>query len=149
MIAAIEVAEGITRQNYTFLSWTDFQEALMRARSTRDNPNSTQLQRERAAERLWDAIDGLVEAPPPPSPTPPPDRTDLIAAIEAAESRNQQNYTFVSWTDLQDALMQARSRRDDEASPQNHIDTAARRLWDAINGLVEAPSPTSPPDIPT
>jgi len=50
---------------------------------------------------------------------------------------------------LQDALMQARSRRDDEASPQNHIDTAARRLWDAINGLVEAPSPTSPPDIPT
>ncbi|MCL2572757.1 MAG: hypothetical protein FWE11_10180, partial [Defluviitaleaceae bacterium] len=96
-----------------------------------------------------DAIDGLVEAPPPPSPTPPPDRTDLIAAIEAAESRNQQNYTFVSWTDLQEALRIAISRRDDEATPQNHIDTAARRLWDAINGLVEAPSSTPPPDIPT
>jgi len=126
---AIEYAQALTREDYTFVSWTDMQEALLRAISVRDNASSTPAQRTSATTRLWNMIEALVDAPPPP---PVPDRTALINAIEYAEGLVRDDFTFVGWTDLQEALGRARAVRDNPNATEAQIASATTRLNAAI-----------------
>ena len=62
-------------------------------------------------------------------------RNALIAAITAAESRIQANYTPASWQEMTTALTSARTVRDNPNATQEQIDTATNKLLDALARL--------------
>lgn len=67
---------------------------------------------------------------------PKTDKSKLTAAIQAASSKNQKDYTAESWQKLQSALNSAKQVNQDTAATQAQIDTAANSLNTAIAGLV-------------
>jgi hypothetical protein len=142
--AAIMDAENRVMENYTAMSWTRLGNQLRVARSVYANEHATQEQIDASADRLWDAINGLVLAPPP-LPPPSEDRSGLAAAITEAENRVMENYTAMSWTRLTNQLRAARSAYANESITQEQVDAATDRLWTEINGLALAPPPPPPP----
>ena len=67
----------------------------------------------------------------------PADKTQLNAAISAAEALNAEDYTEASWTAMQEALEAARAVAADEEATQEAVDSAAQALNAAIGGLEE------------
>ena len=67
----------------------------------------------------------------------PADKTQLNAAISAAEALNAEDYTEASWTAMQEALKAAHAVAADEEATQEAVDSAAQALNAAIGALEE------------
>ncbi len=67
----------------------------------------------------------------------PADKTQLNAAISAAEALNAEDYTEASWTAMQEALDAAHAVAADEEATQEAVDSAAQALNAAIGALEE------------
>ena len=67
----------------------------------------------------------------------PADKTQLNAAISAAEALNAEDYTEASWTAMQEALEAAQAVAADEEATQEAVDSAAQALNAAIGALEE------------
>jgi len=130
---AIQEAEERMQSMYTSISWARLLNALRDARNVYNNLNATQLEIDDVTDSLRLAIETLEELPPEPEPV---DRTELIAAIEAAEARVQAMYTPISWARLQNPLRDARNIRDNANATQEQIELAMETLITALNGLV-------------
>ncbi|SDC95727.1 Chitinase A, N-terminal domain [Paenibacillus sp. UNCCL117] len=63
-------------------------------------------------------------------------KSELLAAIAVAQSKNEEDYTAASWTNLQTALTQAIAVNNDANASQAQADTAAANLQAAQNALV-------------
>ena len=133
---AIEEAESRIEANYTPDSWLWMQTMLYTAINVYDNADATQYQVDDAAYNLQAAIDALEEVPT----IPVVDRTALRAAIEAAKSKIEANYTPDSWSWMQAMFYTARNVYDNADATQSQVDDAANNLQAAINALVEIQS---------
>ena len=67
---------------------------------------------------------------------PSVDRTALAAAVDAAEDRNEADYTPASWAAFADALAEARGALADTNATQQQIDDATEALTTAQAALV-------------
>lgn len=129
---AIQLAETKVQYNYTDLSWAILQSQLNTARNVRDNENATQSQIDNALISLNAAISSLEELPAPPII----DRSALEIAISNAETREQANYTPLSWAILQSQLNTANYVNNNIDATQSQIDNATSSLEEAIISLV-------------
>lgn len=64
------------------------------------------------------------------------DKTELLTALEAAETKNQSDYTLDSWTVFAEAKATATSICDDEAATQESVNSATADLNKAMTDLV-------------
>ena len=74
------------------------------------------------------------------------DVSGLVAAIEAAQALDENNYTTDSWKVLASALEDGKAVLADSSSNQTAIDDAAKAINDAIANLVEG-DPDQPGDV--
>ena len=79
-----------------------------------------------AAQALRDAIDALVKRA---------DKTELEAAINAAEDLREEDYTEESWMEMQEKLETAKEVMENPEATQTQADDAAKALNDAVDAL--------------
>ncbi|MDD3793720.1 MAG: FIVAR domain-containing protein [Candidatus Gracilibacteria bacterium] len=127
LTATIQAAQNLTQTDYTALSWSALQTALINAISVRDNGNATQAQVDAAKTGLETAVKNLVAVG---------DKTTLNTTIQAAQNLTKTDYTAGSWTALETALTNATSVRDNGNASQIEIDAANTSLIDAVKNLV-------------
>ena len=103
------------------------EEKLQEAKAVLDDPLASDTEIADAAQALRDAIDALVKRA---------DKTELEAAINAAEDLKEEDYTEESWTEMQEKLEAAKEVMDDPEAAQTQADDAAKALNDAVDALV-------------
>ena len=122
LLAAIEDAESKTETNFTTETWAAFAEALADAQALVNNV-TTQDAIDAATEALVAATGELVA----------PDYTELQAAIDAADDKNEDEFTTESWAAFVEALEIANQALT--SNTQATIDAAAEALAAAIDEL--------------
>lgn len=125
--AQINIAEHLTKEDYTSATWAALEEALAAAKNALTSNDQTVVDKATAA--LKAAIAALVEMP---------DTDALAVLIAKAEALAAANYTTSSWNVLKDALAAAKAALSSEE--QAVVDKAADALADAIAKLVVKPS---------
>ncbi len=123
LLAQIEAAEKLDKDEYTSASWKVLEDALAAAKAALTSRDQAEV--DAAAKALKDAIDALVKM----------DYSELNAQIEAAEKLNKDEYTSASWKVLEDALAAAKDALT--SKDQAVVDAAAKALKDAIAALVK------------
>ncbi len=123
LLAQIEAAEKLDKDEYTSASWKVLEDALAAAKAALTSRDQAEV--DAAAKALKDAIDALVKM----------DYSELNAQIEAAEKLNEDEYTSASWKVLEDALAAAKDALT--SKDQAVVDAAAKALKDAIAALVK------------
>lgn len=124
----ISDAESKTEKEYTEESWGVMLAALGSARSARTDAR-TQEEVDAAAKALKDAIDALVKL----------DYSELEAQIARTKTLEPESYyTSDSWAAMTNALDKANAILGN-ARTQEAIDSAAKALKDAIDGLEKKP----------
>ena len=135
---AIAKAEALEEADYES-GWADFAAALAAAKDVLDDEDATQDAVDKALEDLKAAQDALQPAEPEKV-----DKTALAAAIAKAEAipaEDEAKYTKDSWEAMKKALADAKTLNEDENATQEDVDSAAKKLEDAIAGLEEYAEP--------
>ncbi|MBQ4047680.1 MAG: FIVAR domain-containing protein [Clostridia bacterium] len=122
----ILIARSLNEGEYSPESWAAMMTALDIAQAARSSKDQNVV--DKAATGLKEAIASLVRI------KPPVDFTELREQIAIAESLEREPYTTLSWTQMQDALENARQALN--SSEQSEVDAAANRLRNAIADLV-------------
>ena len=125
--AAVSEAEALNKEDYLTDPWGVMEEKLQEAKAVLDDPLASDTEIADAAQALRDAIDALVKRA---------DKTELEAAINAAEDLKEEDYTEESWTEMQEKLEAAKEVMDDPEAAQTQADDAAKALNDAVDALV-------------
>ena len=120
--SAIANARGKAQSNYTTDSWNALATALAEAEALDENATQEQVNARESA--LTEAIEKLVVKA---------DLTALKQAIALAESKDEGDYTVVSWNILKEALENAKLL--DENSDAIEVGNATVALNNAISGL--------------
>ena len=124
--AAVSEAEALNKEDYLTDSWEVMEEKLEAAKAVLDNPLATDAEVADAAQALRDAIDALVKRA---------DKTELEAAINAAEDLREEDYTEESWMEMQEKLETAKEVMENPEATQTQADDAAKALNDAVDAL--------------
>lgn len=124
--AAVSEAEALNKEDYLTDSWEVMEEKLEAAKAVLDNPLATDAEVADAAQTLRDAIDALVKRA---------DKTELEAAINAAEDLREEDYTEESWMEMQEKLETAKEVMENPEATQTQADDAAKALNDAVDAL--------------
>ena len=127
LLAMIKKAEALSGEDYTADSWAALETALTAAKAVAENLNALQTDIDAAAAALEQAIADLKLRG---------DTTALEAAIEKAESLNEEDYTPETWAALEEALEAAKETAEDPNATQEDVDAALEALEEARNGLV-------------
>ena len=114
---------------YTASTWTAVQTALTAANEALESTDATVVKT--ATDNLIAAVGALKNKP---------NFTELEAAIEAAEAKNEADWTSVSWTRMQMALNNAKAALT--AEEQSAVDNATRSLVTATSALAPKPDYT-------
>ena len=125
--AVVSEAEALNKEDYLTDPWGVMEEKLQEAKAVLDDPLASDTEIADAAQALRDAIDALVKRA---------DKTELEAAINAAEDLKEEDYTEESWTEMQEKLEAAKEVMDDPEAAQTQADDAAKALNDAVDALV-------------
>lgn len=139
LLAAIEQAKGLNRDEYTSESWSALADALAEAERVAALEDASQSQADQAAAALVQAIESLVKKPKA-------DKTALEQAIRSAEEKQAADYTVDSWDVFQRALVNARAVNADPYALQAQVDQAAQQLEQAVKALVPVDAVTPNPD---
>lgn len=123
---AVSEAEALNKEDYLTDSWEIMEEKLEAAKAVLDNPLATDAEVADAAQALRDAIDALVKRA---------DKTELEAAINAAEDLREEDYTEESWMEMQEKLETAKEVMENPEATQTQADDAAKALNDAVDAL--------------
>ena len=121
---AIADAKSKVEANYTVASFAELKAMLEKAEEL--DANATQEEVNLVAHKLNQAIELLVVKA---------DLTALNEAIALAQSKEQGLYTVASWTELENAL--ANARLIDESSAMEEVANATVALNNAIANLIE------------
>ena len=124
--AAVSEAEALNKEDYLTDSWEVMEEKIEAAKAVLDNPLATDAEVADAAQALRDAIDALVKRA---------DKTELEAAINAAEDLREEDYTEESWMEMQEKLETAKEVMENPEAIQTQADDAAKALNDAVDAL--------------
>lgn len=137
----IEQAKALNESNYTADSWADVKTKLAAAEAELADPD-TQETVDAAAIDLLQAIAGLVVADKPDSEI---DTSALAAAVAAAKTLKESDYTEASWKTFAAALANAEAVL---AAPESQtaVDNAKTVLADAVGALVKKTSDNSGDD---
>ncbi len=125
---AIAEAKAKEESLYTPASWASMQTALTEAERVFADEDTTQADVTNARQALENAVINLENRV---------DRTALLAAIQAAEGKNESEYTAESWSSLQTALTEAKRVEADGDATREQIDAAKESLEEAIAKLLE------------
>ena len=122
---------------YTAKSWIAFMDVLAEANAlntalTSDPDSKYQSEVDAMTAKLEAAIKGL-------TPAGQPDKTDLRAAIAAAQALDEEDYTEESWAALESALANAQAVEANEDATQTQINAALASLKNASEGLDMTP----------
>lgn len=128
--AAIDQAKQIAGDQYTQDSYEALAAALETAQRIAADELSTQTAVDQAESDLRDALDRLV---------PKADFTALNALIGQAKSKNEADYTLLSYQAMRKALEAAEKTAADESASQTAVDEAAAGLKKAMDELVLVP----------
>ena len=115
--AVVSEAEALNKEDYLTDPWGVMEEKLQEAKAVLDDPLVSDTEIADAAQALRDAIDALVKRA---------DKTELEAAINAAEDLKEEDYTEESWTEMQEKLEAAKEVMDDPEAAQTQADDAAK-----------------------
>ena len=127
--AAIASGQTLQEAAYKRASWSTFSESLRAAQLIHDDVAANQEQLDAAQARLVAAQQQL-------QPKPTQNTSVLDAAMErASQQRQAEHYTDDSWQALQQAVAAAQRVRQDDELPQEHLDTAAQNLTQALERL--------------
>lgn len=121
---AIEAVGNPTESDYSAASWTAFEDALNNANSVMENANAKQSEIDGAQDALEEAFAGLTT-----------DKSELEAAILAANDLAETDYSTASWDAMQAVLEDARAVYANGESKQSEIDSALNDLNEAVNAL--------------
>ncbi len=130
--AAIKAAEEKHQMDYTAETWYPFLAALVTARNVDADDNALQSKVDAATERLVAKTNALVL-----KPTEKVDKTELKAAIDAAEAKKEADYTAETWAPFAAALKAAKDTYANETAKQSDIETAIDDLAAATKALKE------------
>lgn len=125
---AIAEAKAKKEDLYTPDSWNVMQAALTEAERVFADEDTTQAEVTRVRQALETAANNLQKRA---------DRTALLAAIEAAESKSESEYTAESWSNLQTALTAAKKVNEDGNATPEQVNAAKESLEEAIAKLLE------------
>lgn len=125
----IAIAEKLVETDYTVTSWDRFMNALMDAYDALKSNKQKIV--DDAADNLEEAIKGLVKYSV--------DYSELNKQIKLAEDLNEDDYTVASWTDLEEALKNAKAALS--SRNQNTVNNAAKALENARKALVKKAAP--------
>jgi len=134
--AKIEEAEKLSEVDYIEATWTNLQNILIEAKIINENDDVTQQEVDAALEKLLQVIKDFQEKPEA------IDKTDLQVAIEEAEKPEEADYTEETWTNLQNALSEAKLINEKADVTQQEVDDALENLLQAIGDLQEKPEPS-------
>ncbi len=98
---------------------------------------------EKDGHKLRDIAEGklIIEQNPV---DPPVDKTQLVAAIAQAQSKNEEDYTEESWEPFAQALASAIAVNNNEEATQEQVDEALVNLITTMNELVVKEDPVDP-----
>lgn len=113
---------------YLTTSVKPFTEASNRAKTVIEDDNATQSDVDGAISAL-DAATAELELKP--------DKTNLGALIEKANSAEEEKYTTVSYNALQTAIPLAKTVFNNEEATQSEVDAATTALQEKVDGLVK------------
>ena len=119
---AIESAEALTETDYSISDWSDIQNAIETAKEKLAATAQSEVDNAVAALNL--VVNGKVKL----------NRTALNAAIDAAQTKEKDDYTAISWAAFEEALTNARAKL--ASRDQGEIDAAANALVQATLELV-------------
>ncbi|NEG89106.1 S8 family serine peptidase [Bifidobacterium aerophilum] len=136
--ALIDKANALDQKAYTDASWQALQAALEEANKVYADKSATQEQVNAAAQKLQEALDGLVKV------TPEVNKDKLKAALDAAKQPKESDYTAESWKVFADARDKAQKVYDDPNATQEQVNAAEKALTAAQGALVAKPAPNKP-----
>ena len=134
--AAIAKAEALKESDYTSESWASMQTELQEAKEELAAKHS-QATVDEATSHLNAAIEALVKAEAPVEVN----TTELEKVIATAKDLKEADYTSETWNVFKGALELAESALENKES-QEAVDSAAKELQSAIDGLKKADSET-------
>ena len=134
--AAIAKAEALKESDYTSDSWAVMQTELQEAKEELAAKHS-QATVDEATSHLNAAIEALVKAEAPVEVN----TTELEKVIATAKDLKEADYTSETWNVFKGALELAESALENKES-QEAVDSAAKELQSAIDGLKKADSET-------
>ena len=119
-------AKSKTETDYSPETWAALEEAKKEAQAVEDNTAATQAQIDEAAKKLKAAIDALNV-----------DKTKLQEQIKAAETKQEADYSPVTWNKFKNAEIKAKeiNKKTTPLPKQSEIDAATKALQDAIKAL--------------
>jgi len=124
--AEIDIVPNETE--YTSASWSEFAAALDHAKTIAGKSNATVQEVANAIAGLYEAYENLV-------PAVAANKVALNALIAEAEALDEAIYTLDSWSDLTQALNNARSVSAASNSTQSKVNDAEDWLQNAMDGL--------------
>ncbi len=145
---AIAEARRKNEEDYTEESWKPFEVALDIAIEVNEDNEATQREINQALSELNARMNGLVKREGE-NPDPEPievDKTALIAAIDRAEEKNEEDYTPETWGPFIEALEAAIIVRDNPEATQREVNDALYELNDKRDALVEE-EPSNPEPV--
>lgn len=158
--AAIDAAKKLKENNYTASTWAKLEDAVKNAENILTDEHATNSEVLDAIRAIADAINGLkaVDKEKPSDttensgskdPSGSADKNELEKVIQKAEKLNKSDYTWSSWSRLEDALKAAKQVYKDKGATQGEVDKAVALLNAAFNtlhaeGAVSAPVSTAP-----
>ena len=126
LTALINTVKSLKQADYTAASWTALQTALAAAEEIAGNIDVSQTEVDAAKDNLESRKAALVKLG---------DKTDLNAAIAAAEELNEDDYLSDTWTLLQEALATAKRTAADTEATEEDVRTAETLLQEAVDAL--------------
>ncbi len=144
--SAIAEAEKVDADKYTKETVDALNKALDAAKKVDADDNATQSEADAALKALNEAIKGLKakEENPTPNPTPSVDKSQLKAAVDAADALQKGSASDASWKAFTDALNKAKDVLNDDDATQQDVDAALKALQEAQKNMGVAPAPTTP-----
>ncbi len=122
----INTVKSLKQADYTTASWAVLQTALTEAEDIAKSNDVSQADVDAAQGKLESKKNALVKLG---------DKTDLEAAIAAAEALNEDDYVSGSWTSFQEVLAGVRQTFADTEATEEEVREAEALLQEAVNRL--------------
>ena len=124
--AIIIDAEQLNSNDWTVVTWSVVENALIVAKAANDNSKATQTHVDLVVEALQKAIQGLSDV----------DKSKLAEYISTVKTYKSSEFTRTSWTKVVDMLAKAIVVNENPSAIQSQVDQALVELQSAVNGLV-------------
>ncbi|HES9823413.1 TPA: FIVAR domain-containing protein [Streptococcus pneumoniae] len=117
-------AKTKTKEHYSDASWANLQAVLAEAEKVTNNPAAKQSEVDHVYEKFKAAVAGLTT-----------DKTELEKQLHLANEKTQADYSFETWSKLEEAKNAAQTVKDNDKATQVQIKDSIAKLKVAIVSL--------------